>query len=604
MTLARLILVAAFLHSSFLIQAQEDSPEDSGNPVVVETSPASRDTAGSENTTPEPAVEAGTGLEADVKNSKAALRSVLDSIQTVEAELRRLEQRLPDTSEIEKPDLEEEISRLDARLESLRDDFESIATGVDPAEYEETLSREFKLSDELDSLFEPLIGELKKLTEGPREIEQLRGELSRWERRLKTTRAALRNLEAFPREELFDEVDTAIAEVKKDWEERKQQAENRIRAITYQLEQAESTQPSFLETAGEGLRSFYRSRGRNFLLCVLAFFVTFFALRFLHQQLDRRFPWKRKKRRPFYLRLIDVGFNVFSVLGAVAAAILTLYATGDWVLMGLAIIILIGVTLAAKNALPRFYEHARLLLNLGEIREGERVVYNGIPWKVQRLSFYTIFRNDRLRGGMVRLPVNQLTGLVSRPISEEGEPWFPCREGDWLMLEPEGHCRVVFQTPEYVQLVKLGGAKITVPTVDFLAKAPMNLSSGFRVSSIFGIDYQHQAISTEKIPEIMWKHITSGVRQLIGDPEQLVNLKVEFAAAGPSSLDLEIIGDFEGSLAARHQVITRALQRFAVDCCNENGWVIPFTQVTLHNAYETTVDTDNTEDEAQSRRLP
>ena len=133
--------------------------------------------------------------------------------------------------------------------------------------------------------------------------------------------------------------------------------------------------------------------------------------------------------------------------------------------------------------------------------------------------------------------------------------------------------------------MKLGGAKILSPTSDFLSKAPKNRSPVYRISSIFGIEYEHQADCTTTIPKALWAFITKELCALIGDREKLLNLKVEFASAGASSLDLAIIADFDGSLAAKYQVYERAIQRFAVECCNENGWGIPFTQITLHNAF-------------------
>ncbi len=56
--------------------------------------------------------------------------------------------------------------------------------------------------------------------------------------------------------------------------------------------------------------------------------------------------------------------------------------------------------------------------------------------------------------------------------------------------------------------------------------------------------------------------------------------------AGASSLDFEIIADFSGKVAQYYNVLARAIQSIAVDACNKYGWVIPFTQVTLHTAKE------------------
>ena len=66
--------------------------------------------------------------------------------------------------------------------------------------------------------------------------------------------------------------------------------------------------------------------------------------------------------------------------------------------------------------------------------------------------------------------------------------------------------------------------------------------------------------------------------------EAVRSIKVEFTTAGASSLDYQIIADFDGSLASRYQVINRRIQRLCVETCNAEGWVIPFTQVTVHQA--------------------
>jgi hypothetical protein len=69
-----------------------------------------------------------------------------------------------------------------------------------------------------------------------------------------------------------------------------------------------------------------------------------------------------------------------------------------------------------------------------------------------------------------------------------------------------------------------------------------------------------------------------------GYEEDILNLRVEFKEAGPSSLDLEVLADFSGRVAKDYNVLKRAIQRICVDACNKNGWIIPFTQLTIHTA--------------------
>jgi hypothetical protein len=59
---------------------------------------------------------------------------------------------------------------------------------------------------------------------------------------------------------------------------------------------------------------------------------------------------------------------------------------------------------------------------------------------------------------------------------------------------------------------------------------------------------------------------------------------VEFKEAGPSSLDLEILVDFSGHVAKDYRFLKRTIQRICVEVCNGNGWIIPFTQLTIHTA--------------------
>ncbi len=63
----------------------------------------------------------------------------------------------------------------------------------------------------------------------------------------------------------------------------------------------------------------------------------------------------------------------------------------------------------------------------------------------------------------------------------------------------------------------------------------------------------------------------------------LKDLSVHFAKANTSSLDYKIIATFDGIVAKEYFAIQRALQRYAVEVCNQQQWTIPFTQMVIHN---------------------
>jgi hypothetical protein len=143
--------------------------------------------------------------------------------------------------------------------------------------------------------------------------------------------------------------------------------------------------------------------------------------------------------------------------------------------------------------------------------------------------------------------------------------------------------QVSMQTPELVRLHLLGGSYKTFPTTAFLDQTPTNLSQNFRVDATFGVDYKHQALSTQEVPAKLKARIQKGLEKE-GYKRHLLDLTVEFRTAAASSLDIAIMADFSGEVASDYPKLERLLQRIAVDACNEHGWEIPFAQVTVHTA--------------------
>ena len=95
--------------------------------------------------------------------------------------------------------------------------------------------------------------------------------------------------------------------------------------------------------------------------------------------------------------------KLLTVIGATSAFVIVLYISGDWVLLILAVIFLLGIAWTAKRGLPVFWEQIKLLLNLSTVRENERVVYNGIPWRVVSLNIYSRLENPALENAKIRL---------------------------------------------------------------------------------------------------------------------------------------------------------------------------------------------------------
>ena len=255
------------------------------------------------------------------------------------------------------------------------------------------------------------------------------------------------------------------------------------------------------------------------------------------------------------------------------------YYFEDWLLLSLSLLVGFGIGWSVLKALSQYWRQAQLFLNVGAVREGERVWLDGIPWEVKRINLFTELENPvaRLR---IRVPMQELQQLRSRPVLKD-EPWFPCRIDDWVVLNDGQFGKLLVTSLEFVTLIPPGGSHLTMNTADFLNASPMNLSTGFRIASEFGLSYSLQSEMAEVIPN----QLAAELRQGLADAqfaEQLRNLDVEFSSAADSSLVLTVLADFSGEAGRHYKKLERLLQRLCVASSTRHGWEIPFPQMTLH----------------------
>jgi len=478
--------------------------------------------------------------------------------------------------------IENQRNELAAHLDVLRKNFEEIATGVDMEAFAARPREDFEWTKEVQDILGPILHEIKGMTARPREIEKLRSEEAYFKERLPIAENAPQAIQGLMDKTKDQKLQARLAGLRQTWLDRKQELLSRLAVVQYQLDKKLQEKKSLVESAQSLLRGFFKTRGKNLALSFLALVFVLLLLRFFHRIIHKISPIHKSGKHLIYVRLFDVAYEVFTFAGAIGAALLVLYVSGDWVLLALAGILLFGVAWTARHSLPRFWDQVKLLTNFGTVRKDERVMYNGLPWRVGPINLFTYLKNPELTGGTLRLPLKELQDLRSRPF-HPGEPWFPCKKDDWVILADETWGKVITQTPEVVRLLLLGGSRKTYPAPDFLQQNPTNLSTGFRLKLTFGIDYQHQAVSTREIPKALEEMLVSELTRQ-GHGDVLAELRVEFKEAGASSLDLEILADFSGRAAPDYMRLSRAIPGIAVDACNKYGWVIPFTQITLHTA--------------------
>ncbi len=534
--------------------------------------------------TRESPAEAASKEKQDYEKLSAMLLSISELKGKLEQQLKSKEKSFKkNPSNGNKQEQEEQLKKLRENLTQTTNDFEKIATGIDVSKFQTPEKTVFNWKTELFSLIQPGIVELKRLTVQARRKSELLNQQENYQELLPIAQKAHDNLQKVLKNSKDPVLRKEIKLLIPQWENTVNQLQNGLDIANMELASIAAKKRSPMESGKEAAKSFFRTSGLYIAISILTCAAIIAVLRLIHLIIRRTIPGGRKEYRPVHLRIIDLFFQVLTVVCSLFSFVFVFYFFEDWLLLSFAILFLMGISWTTKTLLPKFWRQSCMMLNFGDVREGERVVLYGVPWLVKNINFRTKLENPTL-GMTIRVPIDDLLDKTSRTFNKK-EPWFPCRKDDWVILSDGTRGCAISISYEQVELLLRGGAYKTYQTKDFLSLAPMNLSRNFRIKEIFGIGYTEQAEATTSVLEKMQNFLLMQIEKE-GYHKEMLNLRVEFNSAGESSLDLVVIADFKGSQAPIYNRLRRAIQRWCLDACNQYGWDVPFPQLTLHKGRE------------------
>jgi hypothetical protein len=478
-----------------------------------------------------------------------------------------------------KRDIQAQIDKLDADLLTTTFNLREIAAGADLARLRTVEETPFNFQEEVFSLLKPALKEMKDMTSHVRQKSELKEKIADYREKLPLAEQAIANINRLLQGTDNPALEKYLQGLLAEWTKQQTFMQSELQAAELQLEKLEASEASLAEASQSYLKTFFQQRGLYLTQAMLVVIIILLLSRLSYRLMVRLIPGYRAEHRSFRLRLTDLLHRVFTIMFAIVGPMVVFYVVEDWVLFSLGILLLLGIGLTLRTALPRYWQQVQLFLNVGSVREGERIDLDGLPWRVKYINIFSQLENP-VAGLSQRVRIDDLVDLKSRPM-QKGEPWFPCVNGDWVLLSDGMRGKVIGISQELVQLVARGGAHRTYLTADFLGLSPLNLSRNFRLKETIGISYNLQRESVSSIPELLRNHVEKRANEE-GYGEQLLNLRVEFELANTSSLDLVVIADFDGELADLYNRLRRAIQRWCVEACSEYHWEIPFTQVTLH----------------------
>lgn len=526
-------------------------------------------------------------LQAEKEKAEKALSSLTQLLKdqiTQKALIKKLKSDLRSAKEdVSKKEIEEALKAEIKKHETTTQQISTLTSGVSEQTYSKQETQKFNLQDELQGLAEPFVKMIKSSTENARQIDELKQTIAEAKRKQTFAKRAIERIENLQKTlketspQNSKSTKSHLRNELKLWSKRNKDALTLETTSKQQLRLKEEAASA--ENLENYATDFIRTRGVNLLIAILTFVGTFMVLRGLSKIASIIFH-KRNMKHSFYTRLTRLLFELLTIVISTLTMMFVLNYLNDWILLGVAALFTIALAWIGLNMLPVIIEQAVLLLNLGAVQEGERLMIDGVPWFVKRLDHYTVLENPDLDGGHFSVPIRELVGRHSRPPAND-EAWFPTKKDDWVQLENDTIAKVIIQTPELVQLIELGGARITFKTTDFLDAKLRNLSTGFRIKLEFGISYKHQKEATTEIPTKLRTHIESGISKYIGK-DNIRNVEVEVLGAGPSSIDYEIEADFKGNVAPKYEDLEAELTKLMIEACNTHELEIPFPQLVIH----------------------
>jgi len=486
---------------------------------------------------------------------------------------------------LSKPDeeLDAKIQQAERDLDIVQKSFEQIAVGSSSEDLIETQEEPKDWQEELTQVIKPLIENLRSLTEKPRKRDSLRQEVAAQEKIIDIAEPALDAIDMLvAAQETEKLVDAQLLVIRDQWQHQLTESQRKRELANIELLNLDGENLHWFEAAKISIKEFASERGLTLLIALAVAVIVVLLFRSITWFIEyRRSQNKRTVNRTTY-RIIAYAQRILTILFVVIGVVVVFFLRGDVLLLAISAILIFASALGLRHFLPQFLDESRILLNIGSIREHELVIMNGVPWRVASINVYSKFINPEIKG-VLRLPLDEMMGLVSRPIGEE--IWFPSSEGDWVIADDDRVYQVVSQGPDVVELLSAQGTNKLIPSGDYFAAGFVNLtkSKGLRITGEFGLDYNLQSICLDVIPEKM----QAGVLAYLENADLGTNnirVRVEFKQAGASSLDYLVIVNTDPSVAPNYYRVQRYIQQACVAVCNEHGWGIPFPQLTVHKA--------------------
>ncbi|MGB0866108.1 MAG: hypothetical protein ACPGSC_06335, partial [Granulosicoccaceae bacterium] len=356
--------------------------------------------AAADNTSPEVIAKPATQI-----NRLEAVQQQIDDNHQHRLDLRR---QIDRADAIDAESLEARLAEANDDNLRLQETFEELATGSVDKQQLEIQESTFDWKEEITLVLQPILSNLKALTEKPREINHLNWLIEHRATQEEEIKTALLSINEFLAGKLDKKTKTNLELVKANWKKIGANNTREIEAARARLDELQNSDISWSEVIRETLTEFFKGRGLTLLIALLVGLLTWLVMRALKAILSFRSHKIERESLRTRRRLLEYSYRALSIIVITVTVVAVFYVRGDLLLLGLSIVAIATLMLGLRQAIPRYISEAQMLLDIGPVRENERVTVNGLPWQVKSLNVYSILQNPEL-AGVLRIPLKELS---------------------------------------------------------------------------------------------------------------------------------------------------------------------------------------------------
>lgn len=526
--------------------------------------------------------------ETPVSERGEKLNDIELKIEDISTRKKEVQKQLNDKNltEEDKTDLTQRLQTLNAQNRDFNILFEQTVLGGIDLSLFETPEHEAVKADlnynwqqEVIQILQPFFAQMQRATEKARTKDLLIEDNKELENKIVVASLGLETLNSISPEELSPKSLKMLNKVNEEWSDKLKSLEHQKNIVELKLQDLTDTR-SFFVRITDNLWDFSKNEGLSLVFAVVASLVSYYFInKFVHLYAAYQHR-DRKRALNFKWRFLLLIFQAINILFSIALFLVILHTSGNIMLFGIVVLILFMLVLSFRATIPNYLNRLRIFLNLGQAREGERIIYNDIPWEISKINLSNVYlTNPLLDNGELHVSIDLIEKFYSRETVTD-ELWFPSRKGDFLLLPDKRIVKVIRQTPEAIYLDH-EGATILMSTAEFYKLKFSNLSRGYSltlnltleslledrlnftsIQSIMTTDLQNAISQTDESLENAIKNITFSIRQLLSE----------------TTISYQIIVEMTGQSAKSYALAKAALNLSVINIAHQQNWKLLVTE--------------------------